>query len=100
MECLYCKAQMRRGTAPFSIDRNGYHISQDAVPAWVCDQCGESLFEASEVDTIQAALSVLDRETVALTGQPSRQPHNNVVAADCQKWSLSFGQGCTYKLVC
>ena len=49
----------------------------------MCDQCRESLFEASEVDTIQAALSVLDRETVALTGQPSRQPHNNVVAADC-----------------
>jgi len=83
MECLYCKAQMRRGTAPFSIDRHGYHVSWDAVPAWVCDQCGESLFEAAEVDTIQTALSSLDRETVALTNQSLRQPHNNAVAADC-----------------
>ncbi len=66
MECLYCKAQMRRGTAPFSIDRNGYHISWDAVSAWVCDQCGESLFETKEIDAIQEALTVLDRETVAL----------------------------------
>jgi len=74
---------MRRGTASFSIDRNGYHISWDAVPAWVCDQCGESLFEAAEVDTIQTALSSLDRETVALTNQSLRQPHNNAVAADC-----------------
>jgi YgiT-type zinc finger domain-containing protein len=72
MECLYCKAQMRRGTAPFSIDRNGYHVSWDAIPAWVCDQCGESLFETHEVDVIQEALSVLDRETVALVGQSSR----------------------------
>jgi len=74
---------MRRGTASFSIDRNGYHVSWDAVPAWVCDQCGESLFEAAEVDSIQTALASLDRETVALTNQSLRQPHNNAIAADC-----------------
>ena len=62
MECLYCKAQMRRGTAPFNIHRNGYHISWDAISAWVCAQCGESLFETKEVDAIQEDLTVLDRE--------------------------------------
>jgi YgiT-type zinc finger domain-containing protein len=66
MECLYCKAKMQRGTAPFSIDRNGYHISWDAIPAWVCEQCGESLFETPEVDTIQSALAALDRDTASL----------------------------------
>ena len=60
MECLYCKAQMRRGTAPVRIDRNSYHISWDAISAWVCDQCGESLFETKEVDAIQEDLTVLD----------------------------------------
>jgi len=79
MEGLYCKAQMRQGTASFSVDRHGYHVSWDAVPAWICDQCGESLFEAAEVDTIQAALSSLDRETVTLTNQFLHQPHNNAV---------------------
>lgn len=63
MECFYCKSKMRRGTAPFSIDRKGYQVSWDYVPAWVCDQCGESLLESTEVDRIQAALSVLDQET-------------------------------------
>ena len=53
---------MKKGTAPFSIDRNGYHISWDAIPTWVCEQCGESLLETQEVDTIQAALAVLDRD--------------------------------------
>ena len=77
MECLYCKAQMHQGTAPFSIDRKGYHVSWDAIPAWVCDQCGESLFETHEVDVIQEALSVLDRETGLLAGQSSRQQPNN-----------------------
>ena len=66
MECLCCKAQMRRGTAPFVIDRNGYRISWDSIPAWVCDQCGEVLFEAREVDLIQKALAGLDRETETL----------------------------------
>lgn len=72
MECLCCKAQMRRGTAPFSLNRNGYRVSWDNIPAWVCDQCGEVLFEAREVDVIQDALSSLDRETALLSAQVSR----------------------------
>ena len=34
MECIHCKGRMKRGTAPFSLDRNGYHISWDAILAW------------------------------------------------------------------
>jgi hypothetical protein len=45
---------------------DGYHISWDAIPAWVCEQCGESLFETPEVDTIQSALAALDRDTASL----------------------------------
>ena len=37
MECLCCKAKMRFDSASFTIDRNGYHVSWDALPAWVCD---------------------------------------------------------------
>jgi len=51
---------MHEGTAPFNVDRNGYHIHWDALPAWVCDQCGEPLFEGAEVDRIQRALAALD----------------------------------------
>jgi len=61
---------MRRGIAPFAIDRNGYRVSWDNIPAWVCDQCGEVMFEAREVDLIQEALAGLDRETAALVAQP------------------------------
>jgi YgiT-type zinc finger domain-containing protein len=66
MECIHCKGRMKRGAAPFSLDRNGYHVSWDAIPAWVCSQCGETLFEAREVDLIQKALAELDRESAAL----------------------------------
>jgi len=60
---------MNRGHAPFSLNRSGYYVSWDAVPAWICDQCGEVLFEATEVDVIQEALTVLDQKTEVLASQ-------------------------------
>jgi len=61
MKCLYCKGQMKRGKAPFHLDRKGVHLSLDSVPAWVCEQCGEPYFEESEVDAIQAVLREVDK---------------------------------------
>ena len=58
---------MERSTAPFSADRNGYHISWDAIPAWVCSQCGEPYFEEEQVEHIQAALLKVDEETRTLS---------------------------------
>ena len=65
MECLHCKGRMVRSSTLFSIDRKGYHIVWEAIPAWVCTQCGESSFEASEVEAIQRALEAVDRESAA-----------------------------------
>lgn len=62
MECIYCKGKLTRKTAPFSIQRQGYYLHWDAIPAWVCEQCGEASFEAHEVDLIQKALADLDRK--------------------------------------
>jgi len=69
MECTHCQGLMARGKAPFSLDRNGYHVSWNAIPAWVCTQCGEPYFEAHQVVLIQKALSDLDRGSAALTGK-------------------------------
>lgn len=38
----------------------------DAVPAWVCEQCGEAYFEEKEVDTIQDLVRSIEAETDAL----------------------------------
>lgn len=62
MECPHCKGRLVKGAAPFSIDRDGYHLHWDAIPAWTCTQCGEPLFEGREVDAIQDAIRALDRE--------------------------------------
>lgn len=65
MQCVHCKGEMKRSFAPFDVDRNGYHVHWNAVPAWVCDQCGEPYFESEEVDRIQRSLAALDREIEA-----------------------------------
>jgi YgiT-type zinc finger domain-containing protein len=58
---------MKRGTAPFHIDRQGCHLVLNAVPAWVCEQCGETYFGEREVDAIQDLIRVLDEKTDALS---------------------------------
>ena len=72
MECIHCKGRMVRGTAPYSLDRKDYHVSWDAVPDWVCTQCGEPFFESREVELIQKALAGLDRESKALAATGSQ----------------------------
>jgi YgiT-type zinc finger domain-containing protein len=66
MKCIHCQGKMRKALAPFHIDRKGYHLSLEAVPAWVCGQCGEPYFEEHEVKTIQRLLLQLDRQTANL----------------------------------
>ncbi len=69
MECFHCKGKMIKGKSPFSADRKGYHISWESIPAWVCTQCGEALFEENEVNYIQNALQQIDKETKALISE-------------------------------
>ena len=66
MTCVYCKGTMAHKKAPFHIDKKGYHLTLDDIPAWVCSQCGEVYFEESEVETIQELLQSLDDRTKKL----------------------------------
>ncbi|MDP3029504.1 MAG: type II toxin-antitoxin system MqsA family antitoxin [Deltaproteobacteria bacterium] len=70
MKCMYCKGEMKRGKAPFHIDRKGVHLTLDDVPAWTCQQCGESYFEETEVESIQAMIQAVEQEAqkLATTG--------------------------------
>ena len=44
MKCIHCQGD-GKGTAPFHVDRNGYHLVLDKIPAWVCGQCGERILK-------------------------------------------------------
>ena len=58
---------MRRSTVSFHIGRSGYHLALDAVPVWVCNQCGEPYFDERGVDTIQDTIHMLDEQTRQLS---------------------------------
>lgn len=61
MKCIYCQADMQKSTAPYFIDRKGYHLFFEKVPAWVCSQCGEPYFEEIEVEEIQSTIREVDK---------------------------------------
>ena len=69
MKCMYCKGEMEKGAAPFHIDRKGVHISLDDIPAWVCSQCGESYFEETEVNSMQALVKIVEKNHTDLQRQ-------------------------------
>ena len=63
MKCIHCQGRMEWKTAPFQVDRKGYHLTLEAVPAWVCSQCGEAYFEEREVEKIQKMIRAVDQQT-------------------------------------
>ena len=67
MECLYCKGELVREMVSYSVNRKGYHLIIDDVPAWVCKQCGEPLFDEETVDAIQEMLREIDNRLDKLT---------------------------------
>ena len=60
MKCMHCQGKMIKAAAPFHVDRKGYHLTLDVVPAWVCRQCGEVYFDEPEVDSIQEIIQTLE----------------------------------------
>jgi YgiT-type zinc finger domain-containing protein len=58
---------MKKSTTPFHVDRKGCHLVLDAVPAWICKQCGEAYFEEKEVDAIQELVRSLEQKAQALS---------------------------------
>ena len=59
MRCLRCQGPVERGTAPVRVERNGYRLAWEEVPAWVCSRCELAYFEPSEVETIRRALGAM-----------------------------------------
>ena len=64
---MHCQGEMKKATALFHIDRKDYHLTLDAVPAWVCQQCGEVYFDEPEVDSVQDIIRAVEDRTKKLT---------------------------------
>lgn len=60
MECPFCTGKLVRKRESYTVSRNGYHLIIDDVPAWVCQQCGEPVFDEETVEAIQDLLREVD----------------------------------------
>ena len=67
MHCVYCKGMLTRKKVSYTATRKGYHMIIDDVPAWVCQQCGEPLFEEQAVEAAQGILHEMDLRVTSLT---------------------------------
>lgn len=56
LECIHCHGTLERGHTSYTANRKGHHLIIDHVPAWICKQCGEALFDEETVEAIQAML--------------------------------------------
>ncbi len=60
MKCLYCQGHLTRKPVSYTVTRKSYHLILDDVPAWVCEQCGEPLFDVETVDAIQSMIQAVE----------------------------------------
>jgi YgiT-type zinc finger domain-containing protein len=62
MRCLLCNGEMEKATVAYTIDRKGYHLFIEKIPAYVCSQCGEKYFEEKEVEAIHNMIKTLEEK--------------------------------------
>lgn len=62
MKCLLCKGEMEKSTVAYTVDRKGYHLFIEKIPAYVCSQCGEKYFDEKEAEAIQNMLKAIEEK--------------------------------------
>jgi len=62
MKCLLCKGTMDKSTVAYTVDREGYHLYIQSIPAYVCTQCGEKYFEENEVSALQDMIKTFENK--------------------------------------
>jgi len=57
-----CKGEMEKSVVAYTVDRKGYHLFIEKIPAYVCSQCGEKYVEEKEVEAIQNMIKALEEK--------------------------------------
>lgn len=53
---------MENAAVSYTVDRKGFHLFIEKVPAYVCSQCGERYFEEKDVEAIQNMIDTLEEK--------------------------------------
>ncbi len=60
MKCMMCRGEMEPRAVAYAVDRKGYHLYIEDIPAYVCSQCGERFFDEKEVVSIQEMIQIFE----------------------------------------
>lgn len=60
MECPYCHGALKAGTTSYTVNRNGYQLIIDELPALICEQCRKPLYSEDAVRLVQQMVRTLD----------------------------------------
>ena len=60
MKCMLCGGNFEKSGASYTVDRKGYHLFIEKIPAYVCVRCGEKAFDEKEVIAIQNMLKAFE----------------------------------------
>ncbi len=66
MKCLYCNGEMEKSDSTYTINRKGYHLFLQHIPAYICSKCGEKYFGEEEIGAIQNLMRTLESEVSKL----------------------------------
>ena len=67
MKCLMCEGDTERQLVSYTIDREGYHLYIEKIPALVCMKCREQYFEEKEVGLIQEMIQSIEEKLENIT---------------------------------
>ena len=64
MSCFYCKGEMEQGTAKFILDLGHCVVIVKNVPARICRQCGEKVFDDDTMERLEQIVDSIKRSLV------------------------------------
>ena len=70
MKCLHCEGTPEQTKVSYTANRQDYHLIIDDVPARVCRQCGEPMFDEATAAGIQEILTELDQRLEKFASWP------------------------------
>ena len=70
MQCSSCKGTLEIGRTSYTVNRHGYHLIIDDMPAYICTQCNEALFTEEAVSLVQDMIRTLDLQRSELNAIP------------------------------
>lgn len=60
MECPHCHGTLKAGKTSYTVNRDGYYLVIDELPALICERCRKPLYSEEAVLVVRQMVRTLD----------------------------------------